>query len=141
MKARLTTASIAAAVCPPGKSEVLLWAAACPGLTVRVHRSGAKTWCLRYRHGKGRDAVLRRLTLGSVDKLGPAEARTAARKWLGEVALGADPAAKLAGDKVEAEAAKRAALGTAIDGYEVELTRRRIVKRKEVVSALRRELT
>lgn len=140
MRPRLTTAFIEAAVCPPDKTEVLLWDAGCPGLAVRVHRSGAKTWCLRYRHGKGRAAPLRRLTLGAVEKLGPAEARQAARKFLGEVAQGQDPAGKAAVDKAEAKAARRAALGMAIDEYEVELTRRQIVKRSEVLSVLRREL-
>ena len=140
MRSRLTTTSIEAAICPPEKTEILLWDAGCPGLAVRVHRSGAKAWCLRYRHGKGRDAPLRRLTLGAVEKLGPAEARLAARKLLGEVAQGQDPAGKAAVDKAEAKATKRAALGAAIDDYEVELTRRQIVKRSEVLSSLRREL-
>jgi integrase len=140
MRSRLTTTSIEAAVCPPEKTEILLWDAGCPGLAVRVHRSGSKAWCLRYRHGKGRSAPLRRLTLGAVEKLGPAEARLAARKFLGEVAQGQDPAGRAAVDKAEARATKRATLGAAIDDYEVELTKRRIVKRNEVLSALRREL-
>lgn len=140
MRSRLTTTSIEAAVCPPNKTEMLLWDGGCPGLAVRVHRSGAKSWCLRYRHGKGREAPLRRLTLGTVDKLGPAEARLVARKFLGDVALGLDPAGKAAVVKVEAKATKRATLGAAIDEYEVELTRRQIVKRSEVMSSLRREL-
>lgn len=140
MSVRLTTIMVESAVCPPGKTEVLLWDASCPGLAVRVHGTGAKTWCVRYRAGKGREAPVRRLTLGRVDKIGLAEARTAARKFLGEAAMGLDPAGKAAEQKVEARDSKAAALGAAIDAYERELKRRKLVKRSEVISVLRREL-
>jgi integrase len=140
MSTRLTTTLVNAAICPPEKTEILLWDSACSGLAVRVHASGAKTWCVRYRAGRGRNAPLRRVTLGGVEKLGPAEARTAARKFLGDIAMGLDPAGKAAADKAEAKAIKASALGAAIDDYERELNRRQIVKRSEVLSALRREL-
>jgi integrase len=140
MSTRLTTILVDSARCPPGKSEILLWDSAVGGLAVRVHASGAKSWCVRYRAGKGRAAALRRVTLGSVDKLGLAEARTAARKFLGDVAMGLDPAGKAAEQKAEARAVKASALGAAIDDYERELNRRRLVKQGEVMSALRREL-
>lgn len=140
MGVRLTTTLVESASCPPGKTEILLWDAGCPGLAVRVHSTGAKTWCVRYRAGRGREAPLRRLTIGRVDKVGLAEARTAARKFLGEAAMGLDPAGKAAEQKAEAKESKAAALGAAIEGYERELKRRKLVKRSEVVSVLRREL-
>src|SRR3954470_1903825 len=140
MSTRLTTILVDSARCPPGKSEILLWDSAVGGLAVRVHASGAKSWCVRYRAGKGRAAALRRVTLGSVDKLGLAEARTAARKFLGDVAMGLDPAGKAAEQKAETTAAAAAALGPAIDEYERALNRRKLVKRAEILSALRREL-
>ena len=140
MSTRLTTALVNAATCPPGKSEVLLWDAAVSGLAVRVYSDGGKTWCVRYRAGRGRSASLRRVTLGSVGKLGLAEARTTARKFLGDVAMGLDPAGAASERKAAGKAAKAAALGPAIDEYERELTRRKLVKRSEILSALRREL-
>ena len=51
-----------------------------------------------------------------------------------------DPAGKASEQKAEAKARKAAALGAAIDDYERELDRRKLVKRNEVLSALRREL-
>jgi hypothetical protein len=57
-------------------------------LALRVTEKGAKSWTLRYRH-RGR---LRRMTLGSTDKRGLADARERARDLLVETSGGADPA-------------------------------------------------
>jgi integrase len=140
MRTRLTTTFIAAATCPADKKDVPVWDAACPGLAVRVFRTGFKGWYVRYRPGKGRAVAPKWLALGSVEKLGVADARDVARRILGEVALGRDPAGAAAQQKAEAKAAKVASLATALDEYDAELQRRKIVKRSEVISILRREL-
>ena len=58
------------------------------GFGVRVSAQGRKSWVLRYR-ANGRQ---RRLTLGTFPSLGLAAARAAARRALGDVAHGTDPA-------------------------------------------------
>jgi integrase len=69
-----------------------------PGLTLRVTPTGAKSWCVLYRHR----ARLRRLTLGALEKLTLAQARDRARDALYAAGKGADPAAeKIAGRKAE----------------------------------------
>jgi integrase len=59
------------------------------GLSLRVTERGAKSWTVLYRH-RGR---LRRLTLGSVDAISLAQARTDARDVLYAASKGGDPAA------------------------------------------------
>lgn len=63
--------------------------AAVAGLVLRVTPTGAKTWCVIYRHRGQR----RRLTLGSATVLGLADARERARAHLCDVSKGLDPAA------------------------------------------------
>lgn len=60
------------------------------GLCITIRPSGAASFCLRYR----RDGLQRRLTLGKFPGVGVEAARKAARKFLGEIAEGADPAAE-----------------------------------------------
>jgi integrase len=79
--------------------EYFVWDGKLIGFAVRVRSSGAKSYVVKYRAGTGRGAPTRRLTLGAVGKLAPAEARTLARKALGAVANGADPAALKAADR------------------------------------------
>lgn len=62
--------------------------AAVPGLALRVTPTGAKSWSLRYRFG-GR---AHRVTLGTFPSLSLAQARDKARKTLGAVAMGHNPA-------------------------------------------------
>ncbi len=65
------------------------------GLALRVSSSGHKSWVLYYRH-HGR---LRRLTLGTLDAIGLADARDAARRARATVVQGADPAAEKRGHR------------------------------------------
>lgn len=58
------------------------------GLTLRIASSGAKSWCVLYRH-RGRS---RRLTLGPVDAIPLAEARDRARDAVRDASKGEDPA-------------------------------------------------
>ena len=63
------------------------------GLALRVTKSGAKSWTLRYR--RKCDGRLRRLTLGSFPAVGLDEARQLARTHIVEIGRGADPAEAL----------------------------------------------
>jgi integrase len=69
------------------------------GFGVRVQATGAKSYVVKYRAGSGRSAPTRRLTLAKVGAITPDEARTLAKKTLGSVAHGADPAAVRAAEK------------------------------------------
>lgn len=81
---------------PPG-GEMEVQDAKVPGLSVRVSGlTGSKTWTLRYR---GRDKRRRRVTLGRYPDVLLAEARNRAKRQLGLIAHGVDPAAMLADQK------------------------------------------
>jgi integrase len=79
--------------------EYFVWDGKLIGFAVRVRSSGAKSFVVKYRAGSGRGAPTRRLTLGRVGKLTPDEARKLARKVLGAVANGVDPAALKTADR------------------------------------------
>ncbi|MBI6628281.1 tyrosine-type recombinase/integrase [Pontibaca salina] len=59
----------------------------CKGLSLIVHRTGRKTWSIRYRVG----AVHRRFTLGEYPVMGLAEARDRAREAMADAQAGLDP--------------------------------------------------
>ena len=79
--------------------EYFMWDGALAGYGVRVQTTGAMSYVVKYRAGSGRAAPTRRLTLARVGKVTPEEARVLAKKILGSVAHGADPAAQKAADK------------------------------------------
>jgi integrase len=79
--------------------DYFVWDSKLIGFALRVRSSGAKSYVVKYRAGSGRGAPTRRLTLGAVGKLTPDEARILARKALGAVANGADPAGLKAADR------------------------------------------
>ena len=62
------------------------------GFAVRVRATGGMSYIVQYKAGSGRGAQARRVTLGGVGKMTPEQARAAARKVLGSVAQGKDPA-------------------------------------------------
>lgn len=80
-------------------AEYFVWDSSLAGFGIRVQKTGAKSYVVKYRAGAGRGAPTRRLTLSQVGKITPEEARTLARKTLGAVANGADPAAQRAAEK------------------------------------------
>jgi integrase len=83
----------------PKNSEYFVWDTSLAGFGVRIQVTGARSYVVKYRAGSGRGAPTRRLTLAKVGTLTPDEARTLAKKTLGSVAHGADPAAQRAADK------------------------------------------
>jgi integrase len=86
----------------PDESEVILWDSEIAGFGLRVQRGGTKTYVLKYRAGNGRGAPSRKLTIGKHGSpWAPEQARAEARRLLGLVAHGKDPAAA----KAEAKAA------------------------------------
>jgi hypothetical protein len=91
-----------------GAAERFVWDADLPGFGVRVRPSGAKSYVVQYRAGSGRGAATRRVTLGAVGKLTTGEARALARRTLGAVANGADPAADRAAERASLTVAQLA---------------------------------
>jgi integrase len=83
----------------PREGEYFVWDSALAGYGVRIQTTGAMSFVVKYRAGSGRAAPTRRLTLAKVGTITPDEARTLAKKTLGSVAHGADPAAQRAADK------------------------------------------
>src|SRR5262249_1625935 len=83
----------------PTDSDRFVWDDTLIGFGVRVQRTGVKSYVVKYRAGSGRGAPTRRVTLGKVGTLTPEEARTLARKTLGAVAHGSDPAALKAAER------------------------------------------
>jgi integrase len=77
-----------------------LWDSALPGFALRIASSGTKTFVLRYRPKRaGRSAPKRYMTLGRYGPVTVEEARDRARKLLGAVADGQDPAGALADER------------------------------------------
>ncbi len=81
----------------PEARRFVVWDTELPGFGLRVEPSGTKSFIIRYRaEGGGRNAPQRYMTIGKSGALTPDEARRKARETLGAVAVGEDPADKLA---------------------------------------------
>jgi len=77
----------------PREREFAVWDAELKGFGLRVRPSGARSYVVVYRPiGEGRKAAVRRVTIAAVGKITPDEARKIARKVLGSIAHGVDPA-------------------------------------------------
>lgn len=83
----------------PATTEFFVWDASLAGFGVRVQPTGVMSYVVKYRAGSGRGAPTRRMTLARIGTLTPDEARVLARKTLGSVAHGADPATQRAADR------------------------------------------
>ena len=83
----------------PSEAEYFAWDGKLSGFGLRVQPSGAKSYVVKYRAGSGRGAPTKRVTLGKVGTLTPDKARDLARKTLGAVAHGSDPAALKAAER------------------------------------------
>lgn len=89
-KVRLSKRTIDAA--EPRSSSYRLWDSDLSGFGLRVSPKGKKVYMIGYRAGHGgRGTPWREYTIGQHGKLTPDEARTEAKRLLGEIQLGADP--------------------------------------------------
>lgn len=92
MRGKITKRSVDA-LAPKDDAEAVLWDEELKGLGVRARPGGAKTYILQYRAGTGRRAPLRKLTIGKHGSpWTPDMARTEAKRLLGMIASGHDPA-------------------------------------------------
>jgi integrase len=98
MRDRRVTKRLVDSLKPTGQDH-FVWDETLAGFGVRIQPAGAKSYVVKYRAGSGRGAPTRRVTLGRVATLTPDEARTLARKTLGAVAHGSDPAAVKAAER------------------------------------------
>ena len=98
MRDRRITKRLVDSLRPTGYDR-FVWDDTLIGFGIRVQPTGAKSYVVKYRAGSGRGAPTRRVTLGRVGTLTPDEARTLARKTLGAVAHGSDPAALKAAER------------------------------------------
>jgi len=87
---KLTKATVAKLICPPGKTEEFYWDHEMAGFGLRIVKSGKATYVVQYRNSEGRG---RRITLGDRNVLEVQAARDKAKKHLAEAQLGGDPQA------------------------------------------------
>jgi integrase len=94
MRGKITKRSIDALRPAADGAEAVLWDSELKGFGVRVQRGGTKSYLLHYRAGTGRGAPLRKLTIGRHGSpWTPEAARSEAKRLLGMIEDGADPAA------------------------------------------------
>jgi integrase len=106
---RLDLKTIAAATLPKGKADHIFWDDELPGFGLRLRAGGHRSWVLQYRA----DGHTRRASIAAVAKLGPADARQAARRLLAKVALGHDPQEEKANKRRQASHT----FGSVVDAY------------------------
>lgn len=114
-KGRISKSAVDGLTCSPGKNYEFLWDNALTGFGVKAYRSGRKTYVAQFRqHGRSR-----RVDIGEHGRLTPDEARSQAKRILGDAERGID----LAKDRREARAIKtlREAVGAFLDGKEGKL--------------------
>lgn len=80
----------------PRDQEYTIWDESLPGFGIRVRTTGAATYVLVYRAGRGRGAPVRRYKIGDARKLSPEQGRLQAKTLQGAVASGHDPSAERA---------------------------------------------
>jgi integrase len=84
----------------PQDREFTVWDSELKGFGVRVRPSGARSYVVVYRPaGEGRRAAVRRVTIDAAGKITPDQARTAAKRILGSIAHGDDPAGERAQER------------------------------------------
>ncbi len=94
MRGKITKRVVEAMTPRADGAETVLWDSDVKGFGVRVQRGGVRSYVLHYRAGSGRGAPLRKLTIGRHGSpWTPETARREARRLLGAVAEGVDPAA------------------------------------------------
>jgi integrase len=137
MRIPLTATAVENATCPPGKAKVDLPVIGHANLALRVYATGTKAFYVLYRVGSGRKAQKRADKIpGDATALAIKDVRDAWRAKLGVIAKGGDPG----GERRAEGKRERNRLEPALDAYDADLARRKVVKRGEVISLLRREL-
>src|SRR5262249_39123702 len=81
------------------ETEVFFWDQELIGFGLRLQPPGWKSYVVEYRVGTGRGVPTRRVTIGAVGKFTPDQARVLAKKMLGAVGHGSDPAAERTAEK------------------------------------------
>jgi integrase len=100
MRSKITKRAVDALRPSSDGQELVLWDSELAGFGVRIQRGTVKTYILRYRAGTGRGAPLRKLTIGRHGSpWTPDQARAEAKRLLGLVAHGKDPAGARAAAK------------------------------------------
>ena len=97
--------------CPPGQKDALFFDSEVKGLALRVTAAGAKIFHFQYRAGTS----VRRMRIGALGDVTPAEARRRARILLGRVTAGGDPVVEDEKEQAATEAARKAARTEARD--------------------------
>ncbi|MGP9818974.1 tyrosine-type recombinase/integrase [Salinarimonas sp. NSM] len=92
----------------PTAKERVVWDTVRPGFGVRIQPSGATSFVVIYRAGRGRGAPMRKVTIGAVGEMTVDVARDRAETILAQARLGEDPVGARKQAKV-AEQAERAA--------------------------------
>src|SRR5262245_40299467 len=108
MKVKLDSKTVRALALANGQDELFAWDTELEGFGLRLRRRNddtpVRTWAVQYRiHGR-----TRRISLGSLEKLTPTEARKAARRIFGRVADDRDPQAERQAKRREATQTVRA---------------------------------
>jgi len=98
VKLKLDTKTVPGLVLKPGQGEAFVWDAELAGFGLRL-QGRRRTYVAQYRA----NGHTRRVTLGSTERLSPAQARDGARKILARVALGDDPQDEKAARRAAAE--------------------------------------
>lgn len=95
MRHRITKRSVDALKPAPDGREAVIWDSEVKGFGIRAQRGGSKSYIIHYRAGIGRGAPVRKVTIGKHGSpWTPEAARREARRLLGLVEGGADPAAE-----------------------------------------------
>ncbi len=136
-KRKLTDAFVRSIAPGVAGSEYVIWDTDITGFGLRV-RGKSLSYVVVYRPaGLGRTANAKRFKLGSPSSIANVkDARRMALAVLGRVASGADPNAERAEEKRRAQST----VGEMLNRYEQNLEGRDYVKRREVMSLLRRRL-
>ena len=86
----LTAQSVAALKLGPGEIDRFWFDDGIPGFGIRIRANGTRTWVYQYKIG----AKQRRMSLGSVTAIKPAQARAIAGELYAKRKLGGDPASE-----------------------------------------------
>ena len=87
----LNKSAVLSAICPAGKHKIDISDTVIPGLILEVRSTGGKTFYIRYRDQRGRQ---RQCSIGDANCINLTDARHAAKKLRGQIAIGIDPAAE-----------------------------------------------